>query len=457
MIKRYYVIEHLNGDEMSDAYNSSWFAEKLTDRSIRGIALETSALIRAGALPVGAKLPPIRDLAFSLGVSPATISEAWSELRRQKIITGRGRNGTWVSGDSFVAKPERLASVGHYGAGVLDLTMAVPDRALLPGLENALFHAVSTEKLNSYERSRILPELEADVRRTWPYEAEAFLATNGGYNAVYTLIHALVPPGAAVAIEEPTGMRLLDILEDHGARIVPVVCDSDGPLPASLRQAMLSKPVAFIFQPRLHSVTGQTVATRRLAELAEELRDTDVLIIEDDGLADISDAPRQSLGRVFPDRVIHILSYSKTLGPDLRLAVLSSTRLIIEQIQSYRSFSSGWTSRILQGAAAWLLRDETTAEGLKEARRLYQARRDNLVRALADRDVIVPSGGGLCAWVPVASEPFALVTLAARGIAVHPGKKFAVQPTHHLRVATSNLTDRYEEVADAIALAASGG
>jgi DNA-binding transcriptional MocR family regulator len=457
MIKCYYVIEHLNGDEMSDAYNSAWFAEKLTDRSIRGIALETSALIRGGALPVGAKLPPIRELAFSLGVSPATISEAWSELRRQKIITGRGRNGTWVSGDRFVAKPERLASAGHYGIGVLDLTMAVPDRALLPRLETALVHAASTERLNSYERSRILPELETEVRGSWPYDAEAFLATNGGYNAVYTLIHALVPPGAAVAIEEPTAMRLLDILEDHGAKIVPVACDSDGPFPESLRQALLSKPVAFIFQPRLHSVTGQTVAPQRMEELAEELRGTDVLIIEDDGLAEISDAPRQSLGRVFPDRVIHILSYSKTLGPDLRLAVLSSTRTIIEQIQSYRSFSSGWTSRILQAAAAWLLRDETTAQGLKEASRIYQARRDNLVRSLADRDVIVPSGGGLCAWVPVASEPFALVTLAARGIAVHPGKKFAVQPTNHLRVATSNLTDRYEEVADAIALAASGG
>jgi DNA-binding FadR family transcriptional regulator len=94
-----------------------WFAEKITDRTIRGIAIETSALIRAGALPVGTKLPAIRDLAFALGISPATISEAWSELRRQKIISGRGRNGTWVSGDRFVAKPERLASSGNYGEG----------------------------------------------------------------------------------------------------------------------------------------------------------------------------------------------------------------------------------------------------------------------------------------------------------------------------------------------------
>ncbi|MGO8470087.1 hypothetical protein AB9F45_37355, partial [Rhizobium leguminosarum] len=61
-----------------------------------------------------------------------TISEAWSELRRQKIISGRGRNGTWVIGDRFVAKPERLASSGNYAAGVLYLTLAGPDAALLP-------------------------------------------------------------------------------------------------------------------------------------------------------------------------------------------------------------------------------------------------------------------------------------------------------------------------------------
>ncbi|MGO7697044.1 GntR family transcriptional regulator, partial [Rhizobium leguminosarum] len=89
-------------------------ADKLADCSIRGIALETSALIRAGVLPIGPRLPAIRDIAYELRVSPATISQAWGELRRKKIISGRGRNGTWVSGDRFVAKPERLASSGNY-------------------------------------------------------------------------------------------------------------------------------------------------------------------------------------------------------------------------------------------------------------------------------------------------------------------------------------------------------
>jgi DNA-binding transcriptional MocR family regulator len=439
---------------MNESLNAQWFAERLTDRTIRGLALETRALIRAGILPVGTKLPPIRDLAFALGVSPATISEAWSELRRQKIITGRGRNGTWVSGDRFVARPQRLGSSGNYGDGILNLTAAVPDVRLLPPLAEAMAYGASAENLNSYERNRILPELEEEVREQWPYEPEAFLATNGGYNAVYTLVHALLPPGASVAIEDPTGMRLLDILEDRGVRIVPVQCDRDGPLPSALEAAMKARPAAFIFQPRLHSVTGQSVSRARLDALAAILKDTDTLIVEDDGVGDISSVPRHSLGARFPNRLIHILSFSKTHGPDLRLAVLSSSRAIVDQIQSYRSFSAGWTSRILQAATAWLLRDPATQASVDRARKLYHERRANLVNALQERGVGAMHGEGLCAWVPVSSEPFAMVTLAAHGIAAHPGAKFSILPTYYLRVATATLSDRYESVADSIALAA---
>lgn len=326
---------------MSDICEARWLAERITNKTIRGIALETSALVRAGVLPVGTRLPAMRDLAYELGVSPATISEAWSELRQQKIISGRGRNGTWVCAERFVAKPERLASAGHYGANVLDLSMAVPDQALLPPLAKAMVYATSVGDLNSYARSRIVPELRDAIAGDWPYEPEAFLAINGGYNGVYTTLRALVRPGSVVAVEHPTAMRLLDILEDLGVKIVPVLSDSEGPLPASLSQALAERPAAFLFQPRLHSVTGQTVTLQRIEALAGVLAESDTLIIEDDGLADISAERPVSLGKRFPDRTVRIVSFSKTLGPDLRLAVLSGSASIVEQIQSYRAFSAG--------------------------------------------------------------------------------------------------------------------
>lgn len=87
------------------------------------------------------------------------------------------------------------------------------------------------------------------------------------------------------------------------------------------------------------------------------LRTSTKLIIEDNGMGDISAARPHSLGQDFPNRTIHIVSHPETLGPDLRLAVLSSSTTIVEQIQSYRAFSAGWTNRVLQGATAWLLRN----------------------------------------------------------------------------------------------------
>ncbi|MEH3091759.1 aminotransferase-like domain-containing protein [Agrobacterium cavarae] len=438
---------------MSDICEARWLAERITNKTIRGIALETSALVRAGVLPVGTRLPAMRDLAYELGVSPATISEAWSELRQQKIISGRGRNGTWVCAERFVAKPERLASAGHYGANVLDLSMAVPDQALLPPLAKAMVYATSVGDLNSYARSRIVPELRDAIAGDWPYEPEAFLAINGGYNGVYTTLRALVRPGSVVAVEHPTAMRLLDILEDLGVKIVPVLSDSEGPLPASLSQALAERPAAFLFQPRLHSVTGQTVTLQRIEALADVLAESDTLIIEDDGLADISAERPVSLGKRFPDRTVRIVSFSKTLGPDLRLAVLSGSASIVEQIQSYRAFSAGWTSRILQAAVAWLIRNEETSQIVAAARATYQERRDTLARELRERGVQTMPGSGLCLWVPVQSEPFAMVTLAARNIAVVPGNKFSTLPSAHIRVATSKLTSGHAQVAEAIALA----
>jgi DNA-binding transcriptional MocR family regulator len=434
-----------------------WLAERLKERTARGIAVETSALIRSGALPIGVRLPTVRDLAFKLGVSPATVSDAWSELRRQKMIGGRGRTGTYVFGNTVAPRPARMGSVGHFGEGVLDLTMAVPDRSLLPPLDRALSHGGRADNLNSYERTPILTELRGAVERRWPYEPETFLATNGGYNAVYSALHALVMPGSSIAIEDPTAMRILDIIEDLGAEILPVECDAQGPIPASLAKALLKKPMAFIYQPRTHSVTGRNISTQRLSELATALQASDCYIVEDDGVGDISPLPPVSLGNLFPKRVIHILSFSKSLGPDLRLAVLSSSTAVVKQIQSYRSFSSGWTSRLLQATTAWLLGDEASTRMVSQARRIYAERRAALADALHGRGVDLPAGDGLCVWIPVESEQFALVTLAAHGIAVLPGTKCSVRPTRHVRVATSVLTDRYDFVADSVALAALGG
>ncbi|MFD0523044.1 GntR family transcriptional regulator [Paractinoplanes durhamensis] len=67
------------------------------DRSARGIAAAVGRLVSAGSLPVGTRLPTVRDVARELGVSPTTVSEAWRSLTRAGAIQTRGRSGTFVA------------------------------------------------------------------------------------------------------------------------------------------------------------------------------------------------------------------------------------------------------------------------------------------------------------------------------------------------------------------------
>ncbi len=316
----------------------------------------------------------------------------------------------------------------------------MPDPALLPALAAALAHGSRAEGLNSYDRVRILPDWSRGAR-VWPYDASALLATDGGYSAVHTLLHSLVPPGAPVAIEDPTGLRLLDILEDLNVPILPVACDERWPAARSLAEALKQRPAMFVFQPRIHAVTGALMSRERLNALGDLLQASDSLILENDGVGDVADAPRISLGQRFPDRVIHILSYSKALGPDLRLAVLSASAVIVEQIQSYRGFSAGWTSRILQAAGAWLLNDEETAIQLAETRLTYRRRRERLAAELGKLGIHVDAGHGLAIFVPVHDGAETAARLAAVGISVEPGEKFSTRPLAGIRVATSCMDE----------------
>jgi aspartate/methionine/tyrosine aminotransferase len=102
-----------------------------------------------------------------------------------------------------------------------------------------------------------------------------------------------------------------------------------------------------------------------------------------------------------------------------------------------------------------LLTDEKTQSGLNQTKQIYQDRARKFSDALATRGITMPGGDGLCCFVPVTSEPYAMVTLAARHIAVAPGAKFSINPTSSVRIATSILDmSKAEEVADAVCVAA---
>jgi DNA-binding transcriptional regulator YhcF (GntR family) len=58
---------------------------------------QVTALVRAGALATGSRLPAIRQLANDLGLAGGTVARAYRELENDGIVTTHGRHGTVVA------------------------------------------------------------------------------------------------------------------------------------------------------------------------------------------------------------------------------------------------------------------------------------------------------------------------------------------------------------------------
>jgi len=433
-------------------------AIKLVEPTSRGLADAVSAGVRAGLLVEGDQLPPIRQVARSLRLSPTTVSAAWHLLQRAGIIRTDGRRGTTIS-------PHTPAGPGRYRKALertavfeLDLSTGLPDPALLPSIWPALRRARDSPRPTSYLDDPVLPELVEELRPTWPYQAEAFTVTDGAMDAIDLACSALLRFGDHVAVEQPCFPPLLDLLESTGAQVAGVRIDDQGPTVESLRAALSRGVAAFFFQPRAQNPTGVSLSEARAAALAETLSGTNVLLIEDDSAGAIASSAAISLGRWLPEQTVHIRSFSKSHGPDLRLAAMSGSARHVDAVTERRFLGQGWTSRLLQAVLLDLLRHRTAQQQVERARAVYAQRRSRIVDALASRGVTVGGSDGLNVWLPVRDESAALVRLASRGIGAAAGSPFAVLPgdTPHLRLTTGLLAEHHD-VVDDIADAARAG
>jgi DNA-binding transcriptional MocR family regulator len=437
-------------------------AEAVDDRSARGIAAAVSRLVTAGDLPVGARLPTVRDVARALGVSPTTVSEAWRSLTRAGAIQTRGRSGSFVTDPVLPHKRLRYAQLGGLISGVSrDFSTGVPDYDLLPSLTDSLRRIGDARLTTSYLEAPVLPRLETVLRQRWPYEVEQLTVVDGALDALDRVTQTVVRFGDHVLVENPAFPPVLDLLEAVGATVVGVPIDEHGLCPDALGAALKAyEPVAVYLQPRAHNPTGVSLTARRVEELADVLAAwPGVTIVEDDHAGDIASAPPVSLGTRLGSRTVHVSGFSKSHGPDLRLAALGGPAAIITAVTDRRLLGPGWSSRLLQAVLLDLLTSPDAVAQVEAARDVYAQRRGALLAALAERGVTATAADGINLWLTVEDQQMAMLALAAHGIAVAPGAPFEVTPlgADHVRVTAGLVRDDVDTLASLLAEAAGAG
>ncbi|MES2093076.1 MAG: aminotransferase class I/II-fold pyridoxal phosphate-dependent enzyme [Actinomycetota bacterium] len=437
----------------------SRIARAVDEPTPQGIAATVARLITSGDLAPGDRLPTVRELGLDLGVSPATVSHAWQALSSVGLIVSRGRSGSFVMTAPRRWLPPRFQGLaGQLEATRLDLSSGTPDPQLLPALGPALSRVAERAGTASYLDQPVIPELETVLRSSWPYEVEAITVVDGALDALSRAMELVIRFGDRVVVEDPGFPPMFDLLDHFGAVRVPVGLDEDGMRPDLLEEALTLRPAAILLQPRAQNPTGRSLTKARAEELARVIRRSrhasDAIVIEDDHSGEIAVSRDVSLGSWMPGQALHIRSFSKSHGPDLRIAAIGGPTELMEQLVARRILGPGWTSRMLQTILYDLLTDSTSISEVNDARRIYRSRQRRLSEALAAHGVTLPPSDGINTWLEVADERSAIVQLAAAGIRVAAGTPFEASTSgRFVRVTAGLVRSEFGSVAEHLAAA----
>ncbi len=396
--------------------------------------------VRTGALPPGAPLPPVRALAAQLGLSAATVASAYRSLRLRGLAAGAGRRGTRVTARPPLAaeRPSPPAS------GLRDVAEGNPDPRLLPPLRphRARLGAAAT----LYGAPAALPELIRLASKDLGRDGipVAHLAVMGGaMDGIERVLQSHLRPGDAVAVEDPGYTAVLDLIGALGLLPRPVALDDSGPLPGELDRALRSGARAFVLTPRAQNPTGAAVDAARARHLRQVLDGyPNALVIEDDHAGPVAGVAARTVCDEDRARWAVVRSVSKSLGPDLRVAILAGDAGTVARVRGRQAVGAGWVSHILQGRVAALWSDPSCAARLRRAADAYAERRQRLLDALAAHGVIGTGRSGLNVWVPVREEAATVAHLAARGWAVRAGERYRMKSAPAIRITISTLTAR---------------
>ncbi len=433
---------------------------RVSGRTAAAIAASVERSLHTREKGPGEALPTVRDLAATLGVSPATVSSAYKLLRTRGLVAGHGRRGTRVAPGPVTPAPVARPAVP---AGTVDLATGNPDPALLAPLGPAIRSIDSGLRLYGGESDLAglaafaSTEFEADG-----ISARSVAVLSGAMDAIERILREHLRAGDCVAVEDPSFPGVIDLVSSSGYTAVPFALDDDGPLPDALAAALGRGCGAIIVTPRAQNPTGAAIGAERAGELRRVLRGfPDVVLIENDCAGPVAGATLHTLRSTSHERWAVVRSTSKFLSPDLRVAVMAGDDMTVARVRGRQALGARWVSHILQQLALALWSDPSSGRRLARTGEIYAHRRKATLAALRARDIEVRGCSGFNVWVPVRDEAGVVRTLADRGWAVAAGERFRIQTAPAIRVTVSTLqprdADRFAgDLADALHPAAAG-
>ena len=398
------------------------------------LADQIARAIFEGKLAKGARLPPHRKLAHSLGVSVQTVSRSYEELIRRGLLSGETGRGTFVRPQGIEGRapylPERLGEI-------VDLSILKPvcgeiHLAQMRKALVALADKLPEGSVLSFRPNVIFPRHRA-VAADWlklsglNVPPSNIGLTNGATSGLTTALMAVAPPGSAIAAEAICGHTLIPLAAYLGLTLIGLAIDDEGILPDSLETACHDHGLrALVIQPSVINPMACLTGLKRREELVAVARRHDLMILEDDILGPLVENRPTPIAALAPERTIHITTFTKTVMPGLRTGYLAIPDRLLAAVTN-RHLVTNWvaTPLIAEIATRWI-EDGTALSLIDWQRRALRTRNAIAAEMLAGIDHRAHPNG-LHVWLPLDDERRESAFIAEarmRGVAVAPGASF---------------------------------
>ena len=388
---------------------------------VGAVADEIRRRVASRQLATGERLPSVRGLATTLGVSPSTVVEAYDRLVAEGLIGARRGSGFYVASapplrlatavsrrdqavDPFWVSRESLnadATTLKPGCGWLPADWMPVDavrralREVARGDDRTLVDYGDTH--GSYALRRLLAaRLGIEGIGASP---EQLMLTPSGTSAIDLVCRFILRPGDTVLVDDPCYFNFRALLRAHAVNVIGVPCTPTGPDIDALEAVVArGRPRLYLTNSAIQNPTGATLSPPTAHRLLGIAARAGFTIVEDDIFSDFEPEPTVRLAALDGlDRVIRIGSHSKTLSASMRCGYIATKPEWIEGLVDLQ-IATGFSGP--GPATTAVIASVISAGGYRKhleelRRRLARARRDTARRlqGLGIVPWLMPRGG----------------------------------------------------------------
>ena len=436
---------------------------------VEQLVVHCQQLLSSHSLRAGTRMPSVRQLADSAGVSRDTVVQAYDRLVAQGLLNSRPGAGFFVSSQRsthVASRPKNtiLAADQAFDTPYLLRNMFRPvegtqfdgstgilpaswlDHDMLNAAVRAVGRSAGMQMLDygtpqGYEplRQQLAAYLMTQGLSVHPQQA--LMTVAGVTHGMDLILRTLLRAGDAVLVEDPAWFLVFGMLRSLGVQVLPVPRLRDGPDLQVLEQlAHAHRPKLFITNTAVHNPTGFSLTLGVAYDVLRLAEQYDFAILEDDTYADFH--PSQPVRLATLDRLRRVLlvgGFSKTLSGSLRVGYIAASPERIQALTDAKLLSGLTTPELGERVVHRILAEGQYRKHVQRLRERVDDARQRCLKLVEAMGLWVQHEphAGMFVWVDAQRDTELLARQAAmQGVLLAPGVLFSAhqQPSTMLRL-----------------------